>query len=808
MSQDNTERTPLLSRTARLNKSKSPVGRLQEEQDASSVVESYLSKEELALGSTAVGERLPYSQYTAIDWLHELVKDSYRYRAIHGGKGIRKRLLAGFDAASGWIAVMLAGALTAFVAFLVDIAEAPVSDWKYGICTTNPFHGREGCCRGQVSAAFVESSSQKECENFHKWSDDYYTAFAVYGAFALAYGVISCGITLTTKHTLPMTSPGKGDKYQIRGLPQEEQPGYGTARKVMYMAAGSGIPEIKTQLSGFVIPHFLDFKVLVVKAVGAVFAVSTGMCLGKEGPFVHISACVGNLVACAFPRFRENGRKMREFLSAAIAAGLAVAFGAPIGGVLFAYEEMSTYFPRKVLWRAFLCSAVSVIVLDILNPNGTGQYNLFETHYAGTAYNAVHYLVFVFLGVAGGVWGGLFCKFNFMWSKWFRGFAIIKKHPVFEVFVVVLVHVVLQFPNPLTREPGDEIIRMLLVDCGDAESANSWVCRHELSEGSHFEYLGWLIYGTLVKLVLTIITFGTKVPSGVIIPALGAGSFFGRLAGQAVGTISPGIFAMVGAGAFLAGVSRMTVSLCVILAEVSGELDYILPQTIAILVAKWVADRLSKESVYDLAQNVLGHPFLDLDHALNLVRSHPYADNAKCLMPPSSTMSEITVNVPLNNKASRAELEAKLDLLKRRGLIDAGLVLVQNGMLQGYIAEGELEFGLNTLGEQFPSNAFVRILGDKIEGEDGLNDNPDEENPQHVRDPTKLKGDIDLSMFVDRTPLTVCEAAPVEHVLECFGKLGLRYMMITEEGTGKLVGVIIKKRVLAYLESLQHDQGE
>lgn len=52
----------------------------------------------------------------------------------------------------------------------------------------------------------------------------------------------------------------------------------------MYMAAGSGIPEIKTILSGFSIPSFLSLRVLLVKAFGAVFAVSTGMCLGKEGP--------------------------------------------------------------------------------------------------------------------------------------------------------------------------------------------------------------------------------------------------------------------------------------------------------------------------------------------------------------------------------------------------------------------------------------------------------------------------------------------------------------------------------------------
>lgn len=286
----------------------------------------------------------------------------------------------------------------------------------------------------------------------------------------------------------------------------------------MYMAAGSGIPEIKTILSGFVIPGFLDFQILAVKAIGAVFAVATGMCLGKEGPFVHIATSVGYLVAKCFHKYRDNGRKMREILSAACAAGLSVAFGAPIGGVLFAYEEISTYFPRKVLWRAFLCSLCAAMVLRALNPNGTGKLVLFETNY-GTSYSPVHYLAFIFLGIVGGVFGGLFCKLNYIWSKWFRSFSIIKNHPVLEVFLVVLVTVLLQYPNPLTREPGDVIIKNLLVDCRDDDSRHTWVCQQESFENCS-GYYGFLVHGTLTKLILTIVTFGIKVPSGIIIPSL------------------------------------------------------------------------------------------------------------------------------------------------------------------------------------------------------------------------------------------------------------------------------------------------
>lgn len=43
------------------------------EADAVSIISSHISKEEQALGETALGERLPYNDYTTIDWLHELV---------------------------------------------------------------------------------------------------------------------------------------------------------------------------------------------------------------------------------------------------------------------------------------------------------------------------------------------------------------------------------------------------------------------------------------------------------------------------------------------------------------------------------------------------------------------------------------------------------------------------------------------------------------------------------------------------------------------------------------------------------------
>ncbi|KAI7552583.1 CLC voltage-gated chloride channel [Hortaea werneckii] len=759
---------------------------VQQDDEAASIIKSHVSVSEQKMADSAVGERLPYNDYTTIDWLHDLAKDSYRLRSVDGRQGIRYKFLSLLDEASGWVVAALIGILTACVAFLVDVAEATVSDWKLGYCKRNPFMAREACCEGRTPIGGPDMRHESDpshlaqlgvevgaaCPEFSQWSPHRAGQFAAYVGFALAFGLASACVTLSTKRSLPAASPGTGDMDLYHGGPRPMARG-----KTMFMAAGSGIPEIKAVLSGFEIPYLLDLRVLVVKAIGAVFAVATGMSLGKEGPFVHISTCVGWLVARLFPKYRDNGRKMREMLSAACASGISVAFGAPIGGVLFSYEEISTYFPRKVLWRTFFCSMAGAILLKALNPHGTGKLVLFEAHY-GTSYSAIHYLVFVVLGIAGGVFGGLFCKLNFIWSRWFRSFRLIKEHPVLEVFLVVLVTALMQYPNPITRGPGDAIIKHLLVDCKDETSVDSWLCQNEARD-SNWPYVGFLIYGTLTKLILTIITFGIKVPSGIIIPSLDAGALFGRLIGQWIGTISPGIFAMVGAAAFLAGVSRMTISLCVIMIELTGELEYVLPHMIAILVAKWVADALGKESVYDLAQTVLGHPFLDGERAVNVVQKQGVL--AEELVPPKHTMDEITVMVPPNNKVPRRYLEAKLLQLKSRGLLDAGLVLVQGqGMLQGYIAEGELEFGLDALGPLYPKDCEIRMLGNAEEGE------------------------FDISNFVDRTPLSICASAPLEYVVEMFAKLGLRHLMVTQEGTHQLVGVIIKKRLVAYLDQVKH----
>jgi chloride channel 3/4/5 len=98
---------------------------------------------------------------------------------------------------------------------------------------------------------------------------------------------------------------------------------------------------------------------LKIKVVGLCLSVASGLTLGKEGPLVHVACCLGNLIPNIFRKYKKNEAKKREILSASSAAGVSVAFGAPIGGVLFSLEEVSYYFPYQTMWRSFVCAMVN-----------------------------------------------------------------------------------------------------------------------------------------------------------------------------------------------------------------------------------------------------------------------------------------------------------------------------------------------------------------------------------------------------------------------------------------------------------------
>jgi len=129
---------------------------------------------------------------------------------------------------------------------------------------------------------------------------------------------------------------------------------------------------------------YLGGRVLLIKSVALVLSVASGLSVGLEAAYIHIACCIANVVARYFSKYATSEVKKRELLSGAAAAGISVAFGAPVGGVLFSLEMLSSYFPPKTIWRSFYCAIVAAITLRGIDPLHSGKLVAFEItyHYA------------------------------------------------------------------------------------------------------------------------------------------------------------------------------------------------------------------------------------------------------------------------------------------------------------------------------------------------------------------------------------------------------------------------------------------
>ncbi|KAF5692604.1 hypothetical protein FDENT_2720 [Fusarium denticulatum] len=760
-------------------------------------------------GTIFPDERMWYDQFTSTDWVHDAIADSYRVKELRSRKDFWGRVRIIFDGAQGWILSALCGFLVALMAYTVDVAESTVFDFKEGYCSKAWYLSRKRCCAEEV------------CEDWVRWahvvnspSGDIWRSFAIYMAFVLTLALIACWMALWTKTVVPSAyqlttldenlavdeptqtyddlNTSESSTPQPQPDPKPENP-----PMVYYSAAGSGVAEVRVILSGFVLHGFLGARTLIIKLVALILSVASGMSLGKEGPYVHMAACVGNILCRLFSKYDRNDGKRREVISAAAAAGVAVAFGAPLGGVLFGLEEVSYFFPAKTLFRTFFCCIVAALSLKFLNPYGTHKIVLFEVRYV-VDWEYFELGSFIFVGIIGGALGALFIKASKYWAQSFRRIQLIKKHPLLEVLLVAMVTGLMSYWNALTKLPVAELLLNVASPCEG--SSIDWEER-TLCPGAIDEIppiLFELFVALLIKGFLTVITFGIKVPAGIYVPSMVVGGLMGRIVGHMVqwavlrvpdwaiwgdcafsrdgSCIQPGVYGLIAAGATMCGVTRLSVTLAVILFELTGSLDYVLPFSLAILVAKWTADAIEPNSIYDLLTSMNSYPFLDNKH------KPIFTEDLADIVP--RIRKERIIDITNSPVVPATSLRIKLELLHKAGELDGGLPIVRHGILVGLIPAPDLGYAL----DQLEDEATNLCLMDHVPS-------IDEDEGEH--DPT------DFTPYIDPAPVALDIRSPMDLVYELFAKLGLRYICVLKDG--KYAGMTHKKTFVRYMREHEKD---
>lgn len=412
-------------------------------------------------------------------------------------------------------------------------------------------------------------------------------------------------------------------------------------------------------------------------------------------------------------------------------------------------------------------------------------------------------VTFIFTGAVGGVLGALFIKASRIWARTFRRIPIIKKYPLLEVFLVALVTGLVSFWNRYTKLPVTELLFELASPCDTYTQSGDGLCPTR----EHIPSVLWVLFiAFVIKASLTVVTFGIKVPAGIYVPSMVVGGLAGRFIGHVVqlfalrfhnlglfggctpegppgSCVVPGVYAMVAAGATMTGVTRLTITLAVILFELTGSLDHVLPFSLGILVSKWVADAIEPLSIYDLLTDMNSYPFLD-----NKVR--PIFTSELGDITPRVRRDRI-IDISDEALVAAPELREKQRLLQMSGELDGGLPIVKNGVLIGLIPAPDLEFALDKLENEDNTLCLMSPQVDWAAGRE-----PHNEDDEHARgtDPS------DFTPYIDPAPVALDVHSPMDLVYECFVKLGLRYICVLRDG--KYAGLVSDAICFIFLLSL------
>ncbi|MGI8637120.1 MAG: chloride channel protein, partial [Segetibacter sp.] len=307
-------------------------------------------------------------------------------------------------------------------------------------------------------------------------------------------------------------------------------------KKFAVYAKGSGIPQVMAAVE-FANPKYdhridklLSIKVMTVKIISSLLMIVGGGAIGREGPTIHIAGCifrkVNQLMPKSFPKISK-----RNMIMTGAAAGLAAAFNTPLGGIVFAVEELT-----KTHISYFKIAILSAVIIAGLTAQG------FLGPYLYLGFPDVRNLSpYIFLSVTlvaavAGLLGAVMSKIIVAVLKWKSAFKNNASEIVYVLSCALVVAVIAYFLSYTILGSGKEEMSSLLF--------------------SRNKYAGLMT--PVLRIAGPVLSFTTGASGGIFAPSLSAGATVGSLIAHwfELTATNTNIVVLAGMVAFLTGVTR------------------------------------------------------------------------------------------------------------------------------------------------------------------------------------------------------------------------------------------------------------
>lgn len=350
-------------------------------------------------------------------------------------------------------------------------------------------------------------------------------------------------------------------------------------KKFARNARGSGIPavmasiELATPQNNHLVNKLLSIRIIIVKILSTLLMVLGGGAIGREGPTVQIAASifrkVNQLIPVSWPKISK-----KNMILTGAAAGLAAAFNTPLGGIVFAVEELA---------KTHLSNFRTAIFTAVIIAGLTAQYILGSYLYIGypdvANLSGYIFLLVIIVASISGFLGGVMSKVIIKIMRWKRTI----KMKGFELIYVLCCAMLIA----------------LIAYCGFHSILYSGKTEMVNLLFNSNKYGGWKL--PVLRIIGPIASFTTGAAGGVFAPALSAGAAIGSLVSEwfSLASANANLLILAGMVAFLTGVTRSPFTSAILVLEMTNNHNIIFHLMLAGMIAGMVAMLVDKRSFYE-----------------------------------------------------------------------------------------------------------------------------------------------------------------------------------------------------------------